>query len=193
MEADDLLIWEKIRTGNVDSLRVLHDRYYYPLCSFANSYLNDLSLAEELVSDCFVKLWMHRENVIIEKSVKSYLFLMLRNLIVDQSRKSKRKIILQSGPLPDLPDEAVINKYDFYAELYIAIRKLPEQRRKILELAAFDAFSYKEIADKLGITINTVKTQMSRAYQFLKEELNPGSFMFFYLWLKRTDINFNKV
>ena len=184
METNDLLIWEKVRTGDVDSLRILHDRFYYTLYSYADNYLKDSFVAEELVSSCFIKLWMCRKNIIIEKSVKSYLFLMLRNRIIDEIRKPLGKIILQSDSLPEIPDETIINKHDFYAELYLAIRKLPEKRRDILELAVFDGLTYKEIANKLGITVNTVKTQISRAYQFLKENLDPQNFIFFCLRLK---------
>jgi len=181
MDTNDQLIWENIRNGNVGSLRVLHDRYYFQLCSYANKYLPDLSLCEELVSDCFVKLWLQREHILIQKSVKAYLFFMLKNRIVDHIRKAGKNFILNSNSLPDLPDEEMMNKQDFYAELYHAIKKLPEQRRHILELAAFDSLTYKEIAKRLNISVNTVKTQMGRAYRFLKEELDPKNFLLFYL------------
>ncbi|MGQ8337475.1 RNA polymerase sigma factor [Sunxiuqinia sp. A32] len=185
MSGNDQMIWEDICNGNVDSLRILHDRYYLQLCSYARRYVNNSIHVEELVSDCFVKLWVHRKNIMIEKSIKSYVFLMLRNRIVDEARKSESNIVLSSESLPDIPDEAVINKSDFYAELYGAIQRLPEQRKKILELAAFESYTYKEIASELSISVNTVKTQMSRAYKFLKEELDPNSFLFLYLRVKK--------
>ena len=177
----DLAIWEKMRAGNVESLRILHDRYFVQLCSWANQFISDKLLSEELVSDCFVKLWLQREHILIQKSVKGYLFFMLRNLIVDYSRKTHIRFIRGMDSLPDFPDEEMIDSQDFYAELYQAIQKLPEQRRKILELAAFNSLTYKEIAEQLHISVNTVKTQMGRAYQFLKEELDPKSFFLFHL------------
>lgn len=104
---------------------------------------------------------------------------MLHNQLVSQLRKAKREIVVSTEHLPDLPDEAVLTNQDFYAELYRAIQKIPEQRRKILELAVFDSLSYKEIAARLNISVNTVKTQMGRAYQFLKEDLDPKNFQLF--------------
>jgi RNA polymerase sigma-70 factor (ECF subfamily) len=68
-----------------------------------------------------------------------------------------------------------LNELDQYARLYSALEKLPEQRRRILELAVFESCTYAQIAERLGISVNTVKTQMGRAYRFLKEELDPKS------------------
>lgn len=182
---DDQHIWGRIVEGDVMALRNLHDKYYDQLWLWASKHTHNETLAEELVSDCFIKLWQRREHILIEKSVKSYLYLMLRNQMVSEHRKTKSKLVFTSENLPDLPDEATINNQDYYAGLYRAIQKIPEQRRKILELAVFDSLTYKEIAFRLDISVNTVKTQMGRAYQFLKEELDPKNFLLFSLLQKK--------
>jgi len=182
---DDQNIWGKIVNGDVEALRILHDKYYYQMWLWASKYAKNKTLAEELVSDCFIRLWERRQSIFIEKSLKSYLYLMLRNQIVSLSRKSKHELVFDSGNLPDMPDEATISDQDYYAALYRAIQKIPEQRRKILELAAFESFTYKEIAAQLDISVNTVKTQMGRAYQFLKKELDPNHFLLFHFFIKK--------
>ncbi len=185
MPENDQVVWESVRNGNVGSLRLLHERYYFQLCHFANGFLKDMEVSEELVSDCFVKLWLQRDQIFIQKSVKAYLYFMVRNGMINYSKKRKRNLILHPESLPDYPGEDEVNKLDFYAELYRAIKRLPDQRRRILELAAFDALSYNEIAAQLNISVNTVKTQMGRAYQFLKEELDPRNFYLFFLLGKK--------
>lgn len=180
---NDQDIWGKIGNGDVGALKILHEKYYYQMWLWASKYARDKTLAEELVSDCFIKLWERRQSIIIEKSLKSYLYLMLRNLLVSQARKSKREIIVGLDNLPEMPDESVINNHEYYAALYRAIQQMPGQRRKILELAAFESLTYKEIAGRLNISVNTVKTQMGRAYQFLKEELDPNYFLLFHLYV----------
>lgn len=182
---DDRQIWERIVGGDVVALSILHDKYYYQLWLYANKFTQDGPVAEELVADCFIKLWDRHKSISIEKSLKAYLFLMLRNQIVSQLRKDKQKVSIGIHSIPDIPDDVCINNYDFYADLYNAIQKIPEQRRKILELAAFESLTYKEIADRLNISVNTVKTQMGRAYQFLKEELDPKSFLLFSMLQKK--------
>lgn len=182
---DDRSIWKKIVEGDVNALRQLHDRYYHGLWLWAVKNTRNESLAEELVSDCFIKLWDSRRKISIEKSVKSYLFLMLRNQFISHARKSKHELVFDDNKFPDLPDVTEMNDQDFYAELYKAIQKIPEQRRKILELAVFESQSYKEIALRLGISVNTVKTQMGRSYQFLKEELDPKNFSLLHFFMKK--------
>ena len=179
---DDQNIWGNVVNGDVDALRILHDKYYYQMWLWASKYTRDKTLAEELVSDCFIKLWERRQSILIEKSLKSYLYLMLRNQIVSQARKSKHELMIGFDNIPDILDETTITNQEYYAALYRAIQKIPQQRRKILELAAFESFTYKEIAAQLDISVNTVKTQMGRAYQFLKEELDPNNFLLFHLF-----------
>ena len=181
---DDQNIWDKIVDGDVAALKILHLKYYYPMRLWAGKYTRSNALAEELVSDCFIKLWERRKFIIIEKSLKSYLYLMLRNIIVSHARKTKDIAFVGLENMPDIIDESEMRNQEYYAELYLAIKKLPEQRRKILELAAFDSLTYKEIADRLEISVNTVKTQMGRAYQFLKEELDPNNFVLFHLFIR---------
>ena len=185
MYHSDQVIWENICSGNVGSLRILHDRYYFQLCHFANRYLHDLSVSEELVSDCFWKLWSHKERIFIQKSVKAYLYFMVKNQLIDYSRKKQQDLIQVTEALPDFPDEEQMDKQDYYAYLYRAVNRLPEQRKKILEMAAFDGLSYKEIASRLDISVNTVKTQMGRAYRFLKEELDPRNLLLYVLFGQR--------
>jgi RNA polymerase sigma-70 factor (ECF subfamily) len=180
---DDQQIWGSIVSGNVEALQVLHDRYYYPMWLWASKYTRDKTLSEELVSDCFIKLWERRQYILIEKSLKSYLYLMLRNQIVSMARKSRNILFVGLDNLPEIPDESEVLRHECYAALYRAIQRMPEQRRRILELAAFDSLTYKQIADQLNISVNTVKTQMGRAYQFLKEELDPNHFLLFHVFV----------
>lgn len=178
---DDLTLWNNIRKGDTRALKVLHDRYYYQMCLYAIKIYHSQSGMDEAVSDCFIKLWTRRNDIVIERSVKSYLFLMLRNGLIDLTRKKTGIILLEVNSLPELPDNDTQNEFDHYARLYHALEKLPEQRRRILELAVFESFTYAQIAEKLQISINTVKTQIGRAYRFLKEELDPKSIQLLFL------------
>jgi RNA polymerase sigma-70 factor (ECF subfamily) len=178
---DDLTLWKNIREGDAQALKELHDRYYYQMCLYALKMYHCQNGMDEAVSDCFIKLWTKRIEIVIERSVKSYLYLMLRNSLIDLTRKKNGTILLEINALPELPDNEAQNEYDNYARLYKALEKLPEQRRRILELAVFESFTYAQIAEKLQISINTVKTQIGRAYRFLKEELDPRSIQLLFL------------
>jgi len=183
MPREDQIIWKGIVAGETEALRFLHDKYYHPMCVWANKHLHHDVVVEEIVSDCFIKLWERRRKIVIEKSLKSYLFLMLRNQLVSYLRKDKNRAVVETGSIPEMTDE-MATEQDFYASLYLAINKIPEQRRRILEMAVFDALTYKEIAEQLKISVNTVKTQIGRAYLFLKEELDPKDFVVLLVLLK---------
>jgi RNA polymerase sigma-70 factor (ECF subfamily) len=178
---EDKKLWEKIKNGDTCALQVLHDRYYYQLYLYARKIYNHPSVLDEAVSDCFIKLWTRRKELLIERSVRSYLFLMLRNGMIDLLRKKKHHVYFEDGAVPDLPTDDYHSELDRFASLYDAINKLPDQRRRILELAVFESCTYIQVAEKLHISINTVKTQIGRAYRFLKEELDPKSMHLLFL------------
>ena len=82
-----------------------------------------------------------------------------------------------------------VEEYDLEKEETISrvkslIDELPEQRRRILELAAFYGKTYQEIAEMLGISVNTVNTQMSRAYRFLRDRLNKDDLLVLFFFRK---------
>ena len=178
---EDLIIWERIRSGEAPAVKALHDRYYYQLHLYGKKLCHNSTVLDEAVSDCFIKLWTRRNDLMISRSVKSYLFLMLRNGLIDILRRKDHTLYFEEGSVPDLPDEEMLDELDRYAKLYNTLEKLPEQRRRILELAAFQSFSYAQIAEKLHISVNTVKTQMGRAYRFIKEELDPKSLQLLFM------------
>ena len=180
----DNRLWENIKRGDIQALKKIHDSYFYQMCLYAFKYTNNFGLAEELVSDCFIKIWENRKKIEINSSVKHYILLMLRNNIIDHYRK-KRILTDKLDEIPELADEKYFDEQQEYARLYAALKKLPEKRRKILELAVFDSMTYQQIAEELDISKNTVKTQMGRAYRFLKETLDPKDFLLFLVCRKR--------
>lgn len=170
------LNWSKIKAGDKQAFRILFDEYYSSMCLYANAMLHDLELSQDIVSDCFVRIWERRENIEIESSIKYYLLLSVRNAIYSYMRSPESRrtdidtiiSILENTPTEEYnleKDETIL----LVSEL---IEQLPEQRKNILQLAAFNHKTYSEIADTLNISVNTVKTQMARAYRFLRDGLN---------------------
>jgi len=178
---EDRQLWENIKKGNKSALKQLHDNYFNQMCLYALKSVPESGAVEELVSDCFIKIWENRDRIDIKTSVKHYIFLMLHNSVIDFHRK--RKITTeQVEKIQEPPDEETFDDQETYAKLYSLLEKLPVQRRAILELVVFDSLSYKEIAGKLKISKNTVKTQVGRAYRFLKENLDPKDFYLFFIF-----------
>ena len=154
------------------------------MCLYTSKATNNSGIVEELVSDCFIKIWENRRKINIKISVKNYIFFILRNSIIDHFRK-KQTLPDTIDEFPEIADITYFDEQKQYALLYRALEKLPPQRRKILELAVFDSLSYTEIAEKLEISKNTVKTQIARSYRFLKKSLDPKDFLLLYLFSQK--------
>lgn len=185
---EDKQIWGNIKKGDKTAFKQLHEKYFHQMCLYTLKSVDESGVVEEIVSDCFIEIWENRNKIEIRSSVKYYIFLMLRHNIIDFHRKNK--ILTDSiERTPEPAEEEVFDEQQQYAALFSALEKLPGQRRRILELAVFDSMTYNEIAQKLKISKNTVKTQIGRAYRFLKENLKPEDFYFFFIIHRQKAIN----
>jgi len=177
---EDRTLWNRIKKEEKSALRQLHDKYFHQMYLYAKRYTNGQTmLSEDLVFDCFIKLWEFRQKIEIKTSVKHYLFLMLRNSIIDHHRKKRLFTEPLASGYTAPGEEKEFDDQKKYALLYASLEQLPPQRRKILEMAVFDSMTYNQIAEKMHISRNTVKTHIARAYRFLKERLDPKDFNLF--------------
>ncbi len=161
----------------------LFDGYYSALCFFANKYLNDLDLSRSLVQDVFVDLWIRREKISINSSIKSYLYHAVRNRSVDYLRIAKRSVKLTDvgeqhfqSPFVDAIEAAELND-----RINKAINELPEKCREIFVLGRFEGLKYKQIAEQLNISVKTVEMQMGIALKKLRMKLADVQFVSFLL------------
>ena len=161
-------------------------RYFYgALCNYVTGIVADDNTAEDIVQECLVSVWKS-ELVFTEiKALSAYLYRSVYNNSLKYLRDKKtdtRRMYQWSSEQDD------VEEFDFYRaaeedmirKLRVAISKLPDQRQNILLLSS-EGFTVQEIADRLGISVNTVKTQKKRAYAFLKEQLKDGYVLLFWL------------
>lgn len=178
----DLIDWNKIREGDKSVFERMFDLYFQPLCGFASTYVKNNHIVEDIVIECFVEIWEKRESIVIRSSLHNYLLTAVKNSAISFLRKNKVQFSELEGLALDYDDSKnPLDELPILNRLYLAINKLPEKRRQILKMAAYEGKSYPEIAEELGISINTVKTQMSRSYKFLKDELNVSDRSIFFL------------
>mgnify|MGYP001386608263 FL=1 len=144
-------------------------------------YLHDMALVEDIVQDCFAELW---ERLITEKevsNVKAYLYMMVRNHCYDTLKRDNTiHCDLSPSDLEDIiSDEECEERSLIEARLWTAIDSLPERCREVFLLSKRDGLKYKEIADKLDISVNTVENQVSKALRILKEGSKKIYYFFF--------------
>ncbi len=163
-------------TISLPEFESLFKTHYGTLCGFANKYMDDLEASEEIVQSFFVKFWENRSNLKITTSVKSYIFTSVRNACLNQMKHIKIRETYKVINEREM-EEAVYGVDDDYeaTELDQKIREsidaLPEGRNRIFIMSRYEGLKYKEIADKLAISIKTVENQMGSAIKYMKAEL----------------------
>ncbi|MCX6277256.1 MAG: RNA polymerase sigma-70 factor [Bacteroidetes bacterium] len=150
--------------------------HFKGLCQFAYGYVKDYEGAREIVQDSFVSLWMKRDSIDLSKPVKTYLSTTVRNKCLNYLRDN-RKFSGELLALENLSESATYEQPDKLIERDIreqidaAINELPEKCREVFILNRFKNLKYQQIAEKLGISVKTVESQMSKALRHLRIRL----------------------
>lgn len=171
-QTTDELTWLRLlKQGDVRGFDALF-RYYSPrLYRFAYTYLRDRAASEEIVQDCFMKVWEKRADLREDVPAKGYLFTIAHNAILNQIRQQRRHQQYETGMRVASPSEAVPGSPVEYAELeqvYLtALDKLPPKRRQVFMMSRQQGLSYAEIARELNLSVKTVETQIAQALKFL--------------------------
>lgn len=141
---------------------------------YALRYVEDTETGEDMVQEAFVKVWRHLHEGKEIENLKSYLYMAVRNECVGYLRQ--RKNIAQDEELAEIPDvsDEDIDTSERDARLWRAIDRLPERCREIFLMSKRDGMSGEEIAAELGLSIKTVKNQMTKAYERLRSELTSS-------------------
>lgn len=171
--ADEILV-ERIRQGDQKALEMLYERYYYALCDFSVNFIRSTALAEEIVSDVFLAIWLKRQTLGITSSFKSYLFVAVRNQSLNYLQQNKRvhdDIAALDTTVEMSPSgaDSGIRYAELENEIESIIEKLPALRRAIFRLNRMEGLRYKEIAEILSIPVNTVQKQMILAVKYISQ------------------------
>ena len=150
----------------------LFERYYRPLVVFAESYLHDLQSAEDLVQEQMVKLWSKQTFTVVKNACINWLE--KKRLPVKSLDLLHYQIALEEAERLD--DSAV--------ELIRgALEKLPDKTRLVVTVVMLQEKMYKEAAEELGVSVNTVKTLLKQGMRELRELLKDKQELIFYFYL----------
>ncbi len=153
------------------SLYKAHARHVHRFALFLSG---DPSLADDIVSETFIRLWHARERVDLP-SVRGYLFAIARNLFLDERRRARRVTALDERAADDRPGPE--QRADSRGELeavMAALQALPEIDRAAVLLRAEEGLSYEEIAATLGISAVAARVKVHRARLMLAEKRKAG-------------------
>lgn len=177
-------VLKELRNGDAKSLKFLFDTFYASLCNYAFQFLNDYDMAEEVVQNLFVKIWEKRNTFEIEISVKNYLFRSVRNQCINLIQHEKVKQLhaqkIREALFADEASESYFLEAEMASKIESVIETLPEKRLEIFRLSREEGLKYREIAEKLEISVKTVETQMGLALRALRDKFKNSILLFIF-------------
>ncbi|MGO4772323.1 RNA polymerase sigma-70 factor [Flavobacterium sp. W22_SRS_FK3] len=159
----------------------------YPrLVGYSLNFVKDDFAAEEVVENVMLLLWENRVKFEKVNDIKSYLYKMVKNESLSYIKNKQKSVELDHH----LSEEDTVD-FDFaileeevYATLLEALHSLPLKCKEVFELSCLEGMKYKDIAEQLNISVNTVKSQRARAIELLKEKLiNHPELLFILLFI----------
>jgi len=165
---------KKLKKGDSKAFLELYDRYHLQVYNWALKFVKIPAIAEDIVQDVFLKIWVIRERLNPQLSFPAFIYRICRNRVFSDLKKiavNERltlSVIEQFRSLKESPaDLAIWNQYEVLLES--AIRKLPKQRQKVFKLCRQGGKTYEEVAVELCISKNTVKEHMVMAVKNIRE------------------------
>ena len=184
----DLQLADLLKNDDETAFAEIYKRHAESLAGFAASKLYSLDDARDIIHDLFLKFWEERHTVHITSSLKAYLFTLTRHRIIDKIRRNITRedyaVMLQ----------ALETSYDPGVEQQLAAKELQQtinrsldtlapRVREIYRLSREDHMSITEIAEKLQLSEQTVKNQLTSALKHLRQSLAAASIPVFIAWL----------
>ncbi|MDR1273362.1 MAG: RNA polymerase sigma-70 factor [Odoribacteraceae bacterium] len=181
----DNFLFEGVTRGDVRSFERLFRAYYSPLCDYCQGIVGEETAAEDLVEEVFAYLWKHRETIQLRASARAYLYAAARHgaLNLLKRRAMERAHSPRLAEFITYLQETEYSEQELseLAEARRALDELPARCREIFLMNCMEDKTYKEIAGELRLSVNTVKSHLSKAHRRLRERLGPRSGILFFL------------
>ncbi len=173
---DEKALVKALKNGDKVAFEKIFRIYHKQLYFFCYSFLNQKEDAENITQDVFVKLWIKRASLDCEKSFSGFLFAMTKNMALNHIRTTIHqqifvKQLLNSGLAGCRQTDRQVSFNEVKRNLDNLISRLPPKRKKIFLLSREKGLSHKEISKRLGVSVHTVESQMSKALKFIRNGL----------------------
>ena len=177
---------ENFRDGDEKAFKLLYEYYHRKVYRFAYSFLKEKEQSQEILQETFINLWVNRQKLDITKPLEPYLFVICKRLVLDAFRKvtssdTLREHLMNKITGIDNGTEEKIIYSDIWNYTEKAIAKLPRQQQLVFRLNKLEGLSFDEIAEKLGLSRNTVKNHLAVALKTLKAQLENHQILYLFV------------
>lgn len=170
----DPLLISLLNDDNVEAYKQLFVKYYSPLCEYASQFVGDKD-AEDLVQGFMLFIWEIRKQLVIENSLKSYLFIAVKHRCLNHIKKQQfhrqvhEKIYEKLRDQFEDPDNYMVN--ELAERIQKEIAELPDNYRDTFALSRFGDQTNVKIAEQLGVSVKTVEYRISQSLKILRLKL----------------------
>ena len=186
MKDDDLQaseVVEGLRQRDHGVFRRVFERYYRGMTLFGEYFLCDREEAEDVAQEVFTEVWEEAERLPEVENVRAWLLTRVKNKCLNRLKHLEvedayRQWVAEAEEYAGVPEGEVDE--ELAERVKAVVEELPEQAKRIFKRVVLDDKRYREVAEELDITLNTVKTHLARALAFLRGELSEEVVLFFY-------------
>lgn len=173
-----------LKQGDQHAFTEVFERYHSLLYIFAYKKIGDREEAKDMVHDLFASIWEKHKESNISGLILPYLYTVLKHRIFDlyKHKKVSQRYLDNFQEYLDVEPDATdhrVRHNDMAALIAKEIAALPEKMRIVFEMSRDTEMSRKEIAEKLGIPEETVKSRMHSSMKILKGKLGPNTYFLF--------------
>lgn len=170
-------IVRRLQQGDEVAFEVLFHNYKNRVKGFIHKMLPSNICSDNVVQDVFVRIWINRKKIDSTQCFSTFIFTIAKNIVLDELKAAvNNKIVFtETGKFKEgtiLYETSEQTDEELESILTKLVQKMPERRRQIFSLSRFEGFSYRQIAQKLNISENTVDTQIRKSLQFLRQEIH---------------------
>ena len=169
-----------LKNGDMSAFDIIYKKYSRRLYGFVFRYIKQEADTEEIVQEVFMKIWQSRDKINIYSSFESFLFTIAHNATVNllKKRATEQKYVEHVKSLQHIDEIYELTDEIHYKELKQKFQglfnELSPRQKEIFQLSREEGLSHKEIAEKLGISVHTVKNHLVTTLSFFKRNLDNG-------------------
>jgi RNA polymerase sigma-70 factor (ECF subfamily) len=176
MRDEDKILVSKVIQDDKVAFQQLFNKYAERIYYFSMRYVKNREEAEEIAQEVFVRVWLRRFDLKEDLSFSSYIFMIAKNALIDLIRKKQKETDFYKNNPPSMdmytaPSDDSMEYNELAAIIDRSIDDLPQKRKQIYLLSRDEGLTYKQISEKLNISIKTVETHMRLALQQLKSSV----------------------
>jgi RNA polymerase sigma factor (sigma-70 family) len=168
-------LWKDFKSGDLSAYSVIYRKYFFMLYNYGKKISDDRELIEDCIQDLFIKIWNNRENLNETTSIKYYLFTSLKRKLLDTLKSPHQRLKTDK----DVMDFEITDTSDFDDEAFLgqkekilnAMTGLSKHQQRLLQMKFYRNQSNQEIAEELGITIQSVYNSVFKTLRSLRKQL----------------------